>query len=184
MRILHLVRHGPVNVDLDRPSEEWELAPDGGRMVAEMASKMAAVWPKRIISSHHVKATQTADVLARILNAPVQVRPGLEEHHRDQKDFFETREAFDEAMANFLQKPDEIVLGSESATMALDRFTAAIDTIMAETVDDEVVVTHGAVMALFLESTGNGSAADIWRSLNQPDHVQVSWPGRRVIVTR
>ncbi len=180
MRTLHFVRHGPVTVDLNRPSEEWELTPDARPAIAELARKLSGLEPRRIISSHHVKATQTAGVLADILQAPVEVKTGLEEHHRDQKDFFSSRTAFDEAMAAFFRRPEEIVLGRESARMARDRFAAAIDAIMAETDEDEMIVTHGAVMAVYLASAGNGPAEDIWRRLGQPDHLRVEWPGLQI----
>ena len=181
MRALHFVRHGPVTVDMSRPSEEWELAPDASLAVIKIAERLRRLQPQRIVASHHVKTKQTADILSGILRVPVQIRPGLEEHHRKQKDLFSSRAAFDKAMTDFFKHPGKIVLGTESAEMVHKRFSAALNAIMAETDNDEIIVTHGAVMAVILERAGNGSAADIWLSLKQPDYVVVQWPALQII---
>jgi hypothetical protein len=41
---------------------------------------------------------------------------------------------------------------------------------------DELIVSHATVVSLLLERGGNGAALPIWRSLQMPDHVVLSWP--------
>ena len=112
---------------------------------------------------------------------PVEVRSGLEEHHRTKDHLFGSNEEFEQAMCAFFERPDDIVLGIESAAAAMRRFESAVQDVMAETTGDELIVSHGAVMALLLARHGNGTATSIWRELKQPDHLKVSWPSLRRI---
>lgn len=181
MRLLHFVRHAAVAVDPGLPSSDWPLAAGAEAAVSALATGLHGIGPRRIVSSNHRKATQTADILARELGAPVEVHPGLEEHHREQSDFFATRQAFEDAMTAFFEHPNETVLGSESAAAARARFQDAVRNIMTLSDDDEIVVSHGAVMALLLEQDANGSARSIWQRLKQPDHLTIEWPGLRIV---
>ncbi|MGI9463680.1 MAG: histidine phosphatase family protein [Aestuariivirgaceae bacterium] len=179
MRILHFIRHGPVVVDFDQHSADWKLAPSAEKPVAALAGGLRQVAPTRLVSSNHKKTVETANILSNALNVPVEVRPGLEEHHRDTEHFVRSGEDFEQTMSEFFARPDDIVFGLESAAMALRRFHKAVCEVMAETDNDEVIVTHGAVMALLLAQSGNGSALSIWKDLKQPDHLKVEWPELR-----
>jgi hypothetical protein len=52
---------------------------------------------------------------------------------------------------------------------------------MAETGDDELIVSHGTVISLLVEHGGNGAALPIWQSLRTPDHMVLDWPSLRRI---
>lgn len=181
MRTLHLIRHGPVVVDASKPPIDWELAPAAVEPVRKIAKRLRPVAPKRLVSSTHVKAIQTAAIMAEALDAAIETRSGLEEHHRGKEHFFASSEAFEQAMADFFNQRNDVVLGMESAAAALERFHDAVCAIMAETNDDEVIVSHGAVMALLLERGGNGPAPWIWKRMSQPDYVKVEWPGTKLV---
>lgn len=175
-RKLHLVRHGAVKVDLNLESSEWGLAPDAAPAILELSHKLVGRGFRRIVASTHRKATETAGILADALDLGVDVRAGLEEHHRSKAQLSPSQEAFHAGMLRFFAQPGEVVVGTESAEAALGRFREAITGIMAETEDDELIVSHGAVISLLAAAAGNGRAEDLWQSLRMPDHLEFDWP--------
>ena len=184
-RRLHLVRHGAVEIDLDLDSSEWELAADAAPDILELVDRLSGHGFRRIVASPQRKATATARLLADALDLPVEVRDGLEEHHRLKAQQSASEAEFRSSLRRFFAHPDEVVFGAESAVAALDRFRAAVAGVMAETEDDELIVSHGTVISLLAASGGNGRAQDIWASLRLPDHLVLAWPsllleGRRV----
>lgn len=180
MRQLHLVRHAPVVVDVNRAPGEWDLAPNAAASIHHMLLGVDHSRLRRVVSSRQEKALKTARVISRRLDLPCQLRDGLEEHHRLKEDHIAGDAAFRGKMVEFFSRPDELVFGQESADAALKRFECAIHQLVGESEDDEMVVTHGTVMSLFLASGGNGSPMDLWSALASPDHIAVQWPNKSV----
>jgi 2,3-bisphosphoglycerate-dependent phosphoglycerate mutase len=176
MRRLHLIRHGRVLVDPRQPPSQWELERGACEAVASLALEVGGAGLRRVVSSEETKAVQTARALAAVLGVPVDLRPGLEEHHRLREQHIPSDADFHKAMAGLFSRPSQVVLGTESASAALERFHGAIHDVMAETGDDELVVSHGTVISLLMERGGNGAAMSIWCSLRMPDHVVLAWP--------
>ena len=97
---------------------------------------------------------QTGEILARSLGLPMESRQGLEEHHRGCNGFLDAA-AFQAVLADFFKRPMEHVFGEESADESLKRFDVAIHEIMNESDNDELVVSHGRIISLFLASRRN-----------------------------
>ena len=81
---------------------------------------------------------------------------------------------FRKNLKKFFDSPDDLVFGSETANEAFTRFQTAAKKLMAENLNDEIVVTHGTVGALFL-SKGTEDAFVTWNDLKTPDYRSVSW---------
>lgn len=120
---------------------------------------------------------QTAKILAGALGVEVEVREGLEEHHRERESFIKSDEDFFLALKAFFDRPQDLVYGSETAQQALDRFSAAAQSVMDESLDDEVIVTHGTVASLYLAADFDAAYA-VWQKLQMPDYAFVNWPRR------
>ena len=177
MRRLHLVRHAPVAVDFGVPARDWPLAPGSDRGVRDLAGSLATAGLCRIVTSPETKAVATGALLASALGLPVEVRDGLEEHHRLVEQQNPDRATFEADVRRFFARPDEVVFGTESAGQALARFRDAVSAVIADTGDDELIVSHGTVMSLLIAAGGNAAAMDIWSTLRLPDHVALGWPG-------
>ena len=175
MRWLHLVRHAPVKMDPDVMASDWELASDGEASILAILDSVEASRLERIVTSQEVKAKQTGELLAAHLGLPLETRPGLEEHHRGQADFL-NEAGFKAALASFFSWPNEVVFGEESAAMSFNRFAAAIREMMNETNHDELVVSHGRVISLFVASLQRADPMEVWSSLKLPDHIPIEWP--------
>ena len=106
---------------------------------------------------------------------------GLHEHDRSNVEFLPS-EDFDLAVASFFQSPDELVLGRETALQAKERFSAAIQTVMADPADgDIVIVSHGTVMALYVARWAGVEAVAFWRRLGLPSFVVLSLPDHEMV---
>jgi broad specificity phosphatase PhoE len=163
-------------VILDRPAAAWPLAPGARPQIELLAERLTSLHVRRIVTSPERKAIETGEILAARLGLAVEVRDGFEEHRRLVGDRPADPGMFRRNMAEFFRCPNEIVFGVESAAMACERFRGAVHRLMDESHDDELVVSHGAVISL-LAARGNPDAAwTIWSSLGLPDHTPLAWP--------
>lgn len=175
VRKLHLIRHAAVIIDRERPATDWQLAPDVAVEIVGLLDRFDPSNLRRVIASPEMKARQTGRVLAEALGLPLEVRPGLEEHHRWPGDFVDAV-TFRHAIAAFFARPNELIFGQERARTAFRRFDAAVRGVMGETRDDELIVAHGRVISLFLAFMLKADPMAIWSSLKLPDHHDVVWP--------
>lgn len=177
MNSLILVRHSQPEIEPDKPASTWRLSESGRAKAKLLAEELRGFNPASIWCSKEPKAIETAQILADMLNVPVNVTDGLEEHHRDNVPYFPSQDEFEQAIEQFFLNPEEPVLGEETAQQALQRFTAAIDRIIATgTAETAIVVTHGTVMTLYTASVSGVEPMCFWRSLETPSFVVLTPP--------
>ena len=91
--------------------------------------------------------------------------------------YFPSQDEFEQAIEQFFLNPEVPVLGEETAQQALQRFTAAIDRIIATgTAETAIVVTHCTVMTLYTASVSGVEPMCFWRSLETPSFVVLTPP--------
>lgn len=183
MRHLHLVKHAPVNVEIGIPSDQWRLAPEADGLARTLAARFRGLDLRRVVTSPEPKAAATGRILAEELVLPAEARAGLEEHHRLVSQQSGGADAFRENVRRLFAAPDRVVFGTESADAALARFRAAVNGVMAESDNDELIVTHGTVMTLLITAGGGGDPMETWSALALPDHVVLEWPSLRRLDT-
>lgn len=181
MRRLHLIRHAPTLVDPAKSSADWVLKPDVAPAIESICNRLNASKIRRVVSSPQTKALQTAQYVAEYFKVPIEVYHGLEEHHRTECDFIEDECEFRDRIAEFFAKPEELVFGQETAAQASVRFVNAIRTLMHESNDDELLVSHGTVLSLLLAHANPGSQMEFWSALQFPDYVPLDWPSLRIL---
>ena len=130
MRVLHLVRHGQVSVDFSVPSHEWRLAPDSPARIESFTERFQDCGLHRVVASPEAKARDTGRLIAQVLDLPLEIRDGLEEHHRLVAQQTSGARAFTDNVRRFFAQPDEVVFGTEGADAARVRFRSAIEAIM------------------------------------------------------
>src|SRR5438128_809109 len=84
------------------------------------------------------RARQAGSVIAERLRLPLVTADGLHEHDRRAIRFLGADE-FAARMRDLFAHPDATVFGSESASAALARFTAAVDRVTGEQSGDIVI---------------------------------------------
>ena len=180
MSKLVLVRHSKPEVDPTQPAQEWRLGETGRRRAKLLAGRLDSFAPTVIWSSKETKAIETAGVIAGAFQVPVRVTHGLEEHHRRGTPYFSTQLQFEGAIKRFFAKPDQLVLGAETADQALKRFTGAINQAIALGGPHTIVVTHGTVMALYVASKCGVSPMAFWKRLGLPSFVVIQLPKMKI----
>ncbi|MGI8486842.1 MAG: histidine phosphatase family protein, partial [Thermomicrobiales bacterium] len=123
------------------------------------------------------KARQTGDEIAHVLGIPIASDEDLREQGIGTLPYL-TDDAFRDAVRTHFKRPDEIVLGQESARDAGERLARAIGKAVArspETLNPSIVVTHGRVLSSYLSQLTGMDAIAIWESLRMPDALVVDF---------
>jgi broad specificity phosphatase PhoE len=102
---------------------------------------------------------------------------GLQEHARSSVGWLSEGE-YRTGLAKLYEEPASVVFGDESADQARARFTVALDGLLAEHPDENVVVvTHGTVMTLTIQHTTPGIAPmEFWQRLGLPSAAILNRP--------
>ena len=180
MSKLVLVRHSKPEVDLTQPAQEWRLGETGWRRAKLLAGRLNSFAPTVIWSSKETKAIETAGVIAGAFQVPVRVTHGLEEHHRSGTRYFPTQLEFEGAVERFSAKPEQLVLGTETADQALKRFTTAINQAIALGDLQTIVVTHGTIVTLYVAGKCGVSPMEFWKRLGLPSFVIIQLPKMKI----
>jgi broad specificity phosphatase PhoE len=167
---VHFVTHPEVEVDPSVPVPEWGLSSAGRSRLDRLLELPWTRTADRVASSAERKARQTADALADVVGVEVLVDPDLGENDRTATGFLPPAE-FETVADAFFAHPERSVRGWETAAAAQRRVLQAIERLVGQEPDDElVIVSHGAVGTLLLCRL---AGVDIDRRHDQPG--QGSW---------
>jgi len=177
---LILVKHAMPVLEASKAPAEWKLGEQGQKQAFSLIEKLKPYLPFSLYASTESKAYETAAIVAAGLNLDCTLVPGLGEIHRRPLPIMNPAEHRQLNQGIFAQR-DQPVLGTESANQALARFSAAIDEQIdpAQTQENCVVVSHGTVIALFVEKHNPVDAFELWCKLNCASCVVLVMPGFR-----
>jgi broad specificity phosphatase PhoE len=176
MRKLILIRHSLPVISSEQPASQWQLSEEGRRRCERLAELLAPHRPGAIVTSTEPKAIETGQIVGKQLGIPVQAAPDLHEHERPSTDL-DTVERFQAKVARLLQHPGESVFGAETGDEARKRFTVAVDDVMRQHPDGNVsIVSHGTVISLFVARVAGIEPLPLWRKLDLPAFVVLSYP--------
>ncbi len=162
------------------PAAEWHLGERGRALSDLLANKLAAYSIDVIVSSVEPKAIETAQIVAFRLDKPHEIAEGLHEHDRRKVPFM-SKEELEAKVAEFFEKPSELVLGSETADQAYARFANAVTRVIEKHPRKNIaVVAHGTVISLFV-AHNNGMPFEFWKRLGLPSFIELSLPYLQVI---
>jgi broad specificity phosphatase PhoE len=180
---LVLVKHAMPVLDPSRPAREWLLGEDGEAQARELADRLRAFAPLRLITSPEPKAVRTCEIVAGALGVPMREVDALREIDRRRLPLMSSEE-HQRNNAGIFAHRDRPVLGTESARDALARFRrgvlAEVDALEAGNL---VVVSHGTVISLLVAEYHDVDAFTIWKSLRcatflaMPLHSLIGGPG-------
>lgn len=168
MSKLVLIKHSAPLVDPATPSHLWKLSDAGREKCTALADALRAHAPELIVASEEPKAQETAELVAHHLGIPASSAAGLHEHDRSNVPHMRSAE-FISMVELFFRRQEELVLGTESASQAMRRISAAIDDVLNAHPDESVaIVTHGTVLALYLAPLAERPAFELWREMGLP----------------
>jgi broad specificity phosphatase PhoE len=166
---LILIRHSQTDARPDVPKHDWGLTVEGKQRAQALAPLLSPYAPFTLVSSPEMKARQTAAPIEQHYNLRRQEIADLREHDRHNVAWAGSEEAFRAAVIHFFEHPDELVLGEETGRQALERFTQAIQRLLVDYSDRNIVaVTHGSVITLFAAHFAGVDALQFWQLLTQP----------------
>jgi broad specificity phosphatase PhoE len=181
-KYLILVKHSVPEIEESRLANTWKLSEEGQLRAQQLAEQLEQFAPEVILSSNEPKAKETAEILARRFQVEMQVLPDLHEHDRSNVPYL-PYDVFQASMRDFFQKPDELVVGRETADQAYTRFYQAVHSILNEHRNKTVViVTHGTVISLFVSRLTGSSDLELWNMLGLPSFVGLDLGSNTVIV--
>ena len=181
MRHLILIKHASPQVDPALPPQRWPLSEEGKVKCEALAGQVAPLAPAVVVSSEEMKAAETARILAERLGVPHHAAPDLHEHDRSNVPQLRSAE-FISLIELLFRRPNDLVLGKETAVAALSRFQSALDEVLLEHPEGNVaVVSHGTVIALLLEKLDAGRRGfDVWRAMKLPSFAVLTLPEMRL----
>jgi broad specificity phosphatase PhoE len=170
MRQIVLVKHAAPVVVPGKSSDHWPLSAAGREAATALAGDLEPFRAACVIHSVEPKAAETGQLLAAGLGIRAVMQEGLHEHERRTVPHLRTSD-FLSQMAQVFKRKDELVLGEETASATLTRFRTAMDSVYAQCPEGNlIVVAHGTVIALFLESISQEDGYRIWREMGLPSY--------------
>jgi len=171
-----LIRHSHSKVDQNLPPHHWGLTAEGRARCIPLAERVAVHNPEVVITSDEPKAMETGEIVARELGISWRTAPNIHEHRRGGGVLLSQAE-FEDKIRGLFAHPERPVFGLETAQQALDRFSAALGSIMVAYPDQNVaIVSHGTVISLYYGALTGEDAYQFWRRLGLPSFYTVLWP--------
>jgi broad specificity phosphatase PhoE len=179
---LILVRHSVVQPNPNQPAAQWGLSDAGRQRCIPLAERLVPYRPSIVITSVEPKAEETGRLIAQRLNVPVQTAANLHEHERRNVVWFDSEADFEAQVARFFAQPDELVFGEETAEQAYHRFQQAIDDVVIQHPDQNmVIVAHGTVLSLLIGRVAGLDPYPFWKQLGMPAYIVTSLPAYNVV---
>jgi broad specificity phosphatase PhoE len=147
-----LVRHAMPEIVAGVSPAWWHLGSEGRAAARELAARLDRA--PRVVTSHEVKARETAEEIVIARGGTLALDPRLGEVARPLAPDAETHRALARRYVG-----GEALDGWEPQADVVTRFAAAV-------ADAEVVVTHGLAMTLYL---GVSDPQAFWEALRFPD---------------
>ena len=181
MPTLTLIKHSLPQINPTVPANQWRLSEEGRVRARVLAQKLAPHSPDLIFSSVEPKAVETAQIVGKVLDKPVEVVEGLHEHDRRNVKFLDKRK-FEASIAQFFAQPDVLTFGDETADQAYHRFSQAVAGITASYSDSNLAfITHGTVLTLLVSRLTAIAPFPFWKGLELPSWVVLSHPDLALI---
>lgn len=176
MSQLIFIRHAESKRDDSVPANQWRLSQAGREACRPLADALTPYGLTKLVSSMEPKAIETARLTAGHLGIPSEIAAGLHEHDRSNVGYLGAGR-FQDLVKDVLVKTDERVFGLETGAQARQRFTQAVEELVAANPDETLgLVSHGTVMSLFVVAANDLAPYDFWRRLGMPSFVVLSLP--------
>ena len=155
MTIAYYLSHPQVEIDPMVPVPSWGLSWVGRNRVESVRTRPWLSRIGRIVSSGETKAIETAQLIAEVTGAAVEVHEDMHENDRSTTGFLPPNE-FEAVADAFFAQPDQSVRGWETALSGQARIVAAVRRVIGSQGDNPILfVGHGGVGTLLACAIGN-----------------------------
>lgn len=161
MKKIYIIRH----CKAEGQEESANLTVEGYEQALKLRDHFENIAIDKIISSHFVRAIQTIKPLSELKEITILKEPRLSERILSSEDY---PDWLDKLKMTFHDK-DLTFLGGESSNEALFRIKSVLEEVLTSSDENIILVTHGAIMSLLLNSFDEQFGFDQWASLTNPD---------------
>jgi broad specificity phosphatase PhoE len=181
MRQVYLIKHASPQTQPGVPSDQWPLSDAGREAAAKLAQKLADAQLTAIVSSTEPKAIQTTQILSEKLGIAASQGKWLHEHERRHVPYLRTAE-FISLMAQVFRRPNDLILGEETALDAVERFQDGLDAALKKHPEGNLaIVTHGTVIALYIATISQEDGYQLWRKMGLPSYAVIQDPDAKLL---
>jgi 2,3-bisphosphoglycerate-dependent phosphoglycerate mutase len=148
------------------------LSLEGEEQASELADRLAAEPIDHVVASPYLRAQRSAHPLAARLGLSVHSDARLVEHRLASPPIAEWRSF----VARAFTEPHVRAPGGDPPAATLTRGLAALESVLALDRALPVLVTHGLLLSLLLQSIDESFGFEDWASLRCPDVFRLSGP--------
>lgn len=176
MKKIYFIRH----CEAEGQASEAPLTERGMRQADDLAEFFSKVNIDQIISSPYRRALQTIEPLAKRINIKIKINEQLKERVLSQQHLEDWLNKLKLTFDNMELKFE----GGESSQEATKRIVEVVDDVFNSEISHTIIVTHGNLLALFLNHLNQEFGFDEWKSLRNPevflikrkaDHMTYEW---------
>ena len=158
MAIAYYLSHPQVRVDPAVPVPDWGLSEPGRDRLRALQGRQWLAGIERIVSSDERKAVETSEIIAAMIDRPVEVAAGMHENDRSATGFLPPAE-FEATADRFFAQSTKSIRGWERAVDAQARIVGAVRKVLEARPETTLFVGHGGVGTL-LKCAITGDAID------------------------
>ncbi|MDI2588846.1 histidine phosphatase family protein [Psychrobacillus sp. NEAU-3TGS] len=161
MKRIYIIRH----CKAEGQEENANLTSEGYNQAMMLRDYFENVKIDKIISSHYVRAVQSVEPLAESKEMDIIKDARLAEKILSTENYPDWMEK----LKMSFQDSSLTFLGGESSDVALCRISSVLEEVINSSEEDVILVTHGAIMSLLLNSMDEGFGFEQWQTLSNPD---------------
>lgn len=169
MAKLLLIKHSLPEIVPETPSRAWLLSAEGRERCVWLGGQLKRHGVERLYASLEPKATETAFIAGAEAGLIAMAREGLHENDRTGLPFL-PREELEQRIRDFFAKPDELVMGNETARAAWTRFERAVRERIVSGLNT-AIVAHGTVITALVSAHNDVEPFELWAALGLPGYV-------------
>ena len=148
---------------------------------ALLADSLRPYQPDLFVTSEEPKARETGQLSAERLQIPWSSEPDFHEHDREGVSFIPDREVWHTTVKTFFARPNDLILGNETANQARIRFAQAVEKAVETHPHKTIAIAaHGTVISLFVAQKTQTDGFDLWKQLTLPSFVALDLPDYRL----
>jgi len=172
-----LIRHSKTDRNPAVPITCWGLADDGITLAKELSEKEVIKNLDVLYASFQTKALETALLLAKPNAIPIKADDRLTEVTSFTGPFEKDFETYTKNVHDYYADVIDRIHGGETKQEALNRFSTALESIVAAESDHETVgiVSHGNILTLFSSLYKDVDCFALHTQIKQPDVAIFDW---------
>jgi 2,3-bisphosphoglycerate-dependent phosphoglycerate mutase len=157
------------------------LSDEGRQAASKVAERLVNEGINIIASSSYIRAIETVQPLADLLNKPIHEFEELRERPIKGLDYELTEDELLVGIEQSFQDIDYCLEGGETTRAAQNRAIPVIEKLLYEYAGQKIVIgTHGNIMTIILKYYDNSYGYAFWQQTTKPDIYKLTFEGLKL----